>query len=58
MHLADAFAIVLALAAGTAFFVGERALARADDGRAIYWLVVGIVSLYAAVEVAKPAAGA
>jgi hypothetical protein len=58
MHFADAFALVLAVASGTAFLVGERALARADDGRAIYWLIVGVVSLYAAVEVAKPGAGA
>jgi hypothetical protein len=58
MQLADGFAIVLALAAGAAFFVGERALARADDGHAVYWLVVGVVALYGAVEVAKPGASA
>jgi hypothetical protein len=58
MHWSDALAIVLALGAGSAFFFGERALAGADDMRAIYWLAVGVVSLQASVQVAKPGAKA
>ncbi|HEY1696883.1 MAG TPA: hypothetical protein VGG39_32210 [Polyangiaceae bacterium] len=54
MHLVDALAIMLLVAATTAFVLGERALARAEDLSAMYWLVVGIVSLQAAVQVARP----
>jgi hypothetical protein len=58
MHWSDALAIALALGAGSAFFFGERALAAADDMRAIYWLAVGVVALQAAVQIAKPGARA
>ncbi len=58
MHWSDALAIALALGAGSAFLFGERALAAADDMRAIYWLAVGVVSLQASVQVAKPGAKA
>jgi hypothetical protein len=58
MQFADVLAIVLALAAGGAFLSGERALTHAEDLRAMYWLAVGVVSLYAAVQVAKPGARA
>ena len=58
MHWSDALAIALALGAASAFFFGERALAAADDMRAIYWLAVGVVTLQAAVQVAKPGAKA
>jgi hypothetical protein len=54
MTLVDVLAIVLVVAAGGAFVAGEGALARSDDLRAIYWLAVGIVSLRAAVQVARP----
>ena len=56
MQLVDVLAIVLVLAAGAAFFVGEGALARAEDLRALYWLIVGVVALRAAVQVARPGA--
>jgi hypothetical protein len=51
-------AIALVVAAGAAFLVGESALARSDDLHAIYWLVVGVVSLRAAVGLAQPGAKA
>jgi hypothetical protein len=54
MQLVDALAIVLVLAAATAFFLGERGLAASEDVRAAYWLVVGVVSLIAAVRMTKP----
>ena len=56
MQLVDVLAIVLVLAAGVAFFVGEGALARAEDLQALYWLIVGVVALRAAVQVARPGA--
>jgi hypothetical protein len=58
MQFADVLAIVLVLGAGGAFLGGERALSHAEDVRAIYWLVVGMASLYASVQVAKPGARA
>ena len=58
MQLTDTLAIVLAVAAGAAFLVGERALAQEEDIRALYWLTVGVVSLYAAVQIARPGAKA
>ncbi len=58
MHWSDALAIALAVGAGAAFILGERALAATEDMRAIYWLVVGVVSLHASVQVAKPGAKA
>jgi hypothetical protein len=54
MTIADVLAVALVVAAGGAFFAGEGALARAEDLRAVYWLAVGVVSLRAAVQVARP----
>ena len=56
MQLVDVLAIVLILAAGAAFVLGESALARAEDLRALYWLGVGVLSLRAAVQIARPGA--
>jgi hypothetical protein len=56
MQLSDMLAIVLAVASGAAFLVGEAALARAEDVHAIYWLTVGAISLHAAVQLARPGA--
>jgi hypothetical protein len=53
MQLVDLLAITLLGAAGAAFVVGESALARAEDLTALYWLVVGVVSLRAAVQVVR-----
>jgi hypothetical protein len=58
MQLVDVLAIVLLAAAGLVFVVGESALARAEDLTALYWLVVGVVSLRAAVQIARPGAKA
>ncbi len=56
MQWADAFAIVLAVSAGAAFLFGEQALARVEDLRALYWLAIGVLSLRAAVQIARPGA--
>jgi hypothetical protein len=58
MQLVDVLAIALLVAAGGAFLLGASALAQADDLRAIYWLVVGVVSLRAAAQIARPGAKA
>jgi|HubBroStandDraft_4_1064222.scaffolds.fasta_scaffold626023_2 hypothetical protein len=58
MHFVDVLAIALVVVAAVALFFGESALARAEDLQALYWLIVGIVSLRAAVQVARPAAKA
>lgn len=55
MQLVDALAIALVTVAVIALFFGETALARAEDLQALYWLIVGIVSLRAAVQLARPA---
>jgi hypothetical protein len=55
MQFADFLALGLVLLAAVSFYMGESALSGAEDLHAIYWLVVGIVSLRAAVQVARPA---
>lgn len=54
MQLLDGVAIALVVAAGVAFGVGGSALARAEDLKALYWLVVGIVAVRSAVQLARP----
>jgi len=56
MHVVDSLAIALVGLAGIAFILGERALARAEDLRAIYWLAVGVFSLRASVQLGRPGA--
>jgi hypothetical protein len=56
MQLVDGLAIALVAAAATAFILGDAALARAEDLKALYWILVGIVAVRAAVQVAKPRA--
>jgi hypothetical protein len=58
MHLVDLLAIALLVAAATAFVLGEGALSRAEDLLALYWLAVGVVSLRAASQIARPGAKA
>lgn len=58
VQLVDALAVALLVAAGVSFFMGSAALARADDLKALYWLLVGIVTVRAAVQVARPGAKA
>ena len=54
MKALDVVAVLLVLVAVVAFAVGNAALARAEDIHALYWLVVGVVSLRAGVQLAKP----
>jgi hypothetical protein len=58
MQVTDVLALALILGGAGAFAAGEGALARADDLRALYWLAVGAVSLWAAVRIGRPAAKA
>jgi len=58
IHLADALAVVLLIAAGVSFWLGSSALARAEDLKAFYWLAVGVVTVRAAVQVVRPGAKA
>ncbi len=54
MQVLDGVALGLVVAAGVAFAMGSAALARTEDLRALYWLVVGIVALRSAVQIARP----
>jgi hypothetical protein len=54
MQLLDAIALTMLVAAGVAFGVGASALSRAEDLKAIYWLVMGIVAVRGAVQIARP----
>ena len=54
MQIVDVFAVALLIAAAAAFVLGEGALARAEDLHALYWLAVGVASLRAATQVARP----
>jgi hypothetical protein len=56
MQLLDVVAVLLIVVAGVAFGVGNAALARAEDIHALYWLIVGVVSLRAGVQLARPGA--
>jgi hypothetical protein len=58
MQWVDVLAIALVVAAGAAFLLGASALARSEDLHAVYWLAVGMVSLRAAIQVARPGARA
>lgn len=56
MHAFDVVAALLVVLAVVAFGVGNAALARSEDLHALYWLVVGVVSMRAAVQLARPGA--
>lgn len=58
MQLLDVLAALLVLGAAAAFAFGATALARANDIEAIYFLVVGIVTLRAGIQVVRPGASA
>ena len=51
----DALAALFLIIGVVGFGLGAHALGRASDVEAIYWLVVGIVGVRAAVAVARPA---
>jgi hypothetical protein len=54
MQLLDGIALAMVVAAGLAFGVGAVSLAGAEDVKALYWLVVGVVSVQGAVQLARP----
>jgi hypothetical protein len=58
MQVGDVLAVALLIAAALAFWLGNSALARADDLKALYWLVIGVVAVRGAVQVARPGAKA
>jgi hypothetical protein len=58
MHLLDFLAALLIVGATAAFTFGALALARASDVEAIYYLVMGIVALRAAVQIVRPGTSA
>lgn len=53
-NLLDAIAVLLLVAAVAAFALGNSALGRAEDLRALYWLVIGVVTVRAAVQMGRP----
>jgi hypothetical protein len=53
----DIVAIAMVLGAAIAFVLGGAALARTEDLLAGYWMLVGFVSLRAAVQLAKSGSG-
>jgi hypothetical protein len=54
MQLLDGIALAMVITAGLAFGVGAASLARAEDVKALYWLVVGVVAVQGAVQLARP----
>jgi hypothetical protein len=50
----DLLAVVLLAGAALAFSLGVRSLDREEDRFALYWLVVGGLSLKASVELIRP----
>ncbi|MEZ4225858.1 MAG: hypothetical protein R3B13_33230 [Polyangiaceae bacterium] len=53
-RLVDALSVVLLLGSAFAFGAGVDALAERRDLTALYWLVVGALTLKAAVDVVRP----
>ena len=53
----DAFAILLLLAAASAFALGIHAMGEREDFKAIYLLVVGGLALRASTELLRPRGG-
>jgi hypothetical protein len=58
MQLLDALAAALVLGATAAFTFGATALARSNDVEALYFLIVGVIALRAAVQLVRPGASA
>jgi len=50
----DWLAVALLLASALAFALGVRALDREEDRYALYWLVVGALSLKASTDLVRP----
>ena len=58
MQLLDALAALLVIGAAVAFTFGAFALTRSNDVEALYFLVVGVVTLRAGIQVVRPGASA
>ncbi|MBX3125093.1 MAG: hypothetical protein KF718_00140 [Polyangiaceae bacterium] len=56
-RIVDFVSILLLVGSALAFFAGVGALAERNDLAALYWLVVGGLTLRAATEVLRPRAG-
>jgi poly(3-hydroxybutyrate) depolymerase len=54
MNLIDGIAVTLLIMSAGAIAFGQMALARSDDFAALYWLVAGLASLAAAVQITRP----
>ena len=54
MRLLDGVGLAALAGAALAFAFGDSALSEAEDLRAIYWLLVGIVALRASVAFVRP----
>ncbi len=54
MHLLDIVGVTLLVLSVAAFAFGQAALARSDDASAIYWLLVGVAGMTAAVQITRP----
>jgi len=57
VHVIDVVGVCLLVLSVAAIAFGQAALARADDFDALYWLVVGVAGLFAAVQIVRPAKG-
>jgi len=53
MHAFDFVALAMLVAAAVSFALGGMAVARADDLVAVYWLVVGFLTLQGGVKIAR-----
>jgi hypothetical protein len=53
-RLIDLFAVALLLGAALSFSLGVRSLDREEDRYALYWLVVGALSLKASIDLVRP----
>lgn len=54
VQILDGIALAMVVAAGLAFALGASSLARAEDLKALYWLVVGMAAVRGAVQIARP----
>ncbi len=53
MHFYDVLAVLLLVLGAAAFVLGAGALAHADDITAFYWLVTGLATMRASVQIAR-----
>jgi hypothetical protein len=53
-RMVDLLAVVLLLGAALAFALGVRSLDREEDRFALYWLLVGALSLKGSIDLIRP----